>query len=76
MTSLERDGFVGLWLSRMEISEGVGGVKTGSDTSRTKFFKLTHGQLLHLLLLMKTGVTKIVPSHPLLWVVNGQPLLS
>lgn len=43
MTSLEWGGFVGLWLSRMEIS-GVGGVKAG--TSRTKFFIVTDGQLL------------------------------
>lgn len=43
MTSLEWGGFVGLWLSRMEIS-GVGRVKTG--TSRTKFFIVTNGQLL------------------------------
>lgn len=45
MTSLEWGDFVGLWLSRMVTSEGVGGVKTGNDTSRTKFFILTDGQL-------------------------------
>ena len=45
MASLEWGDFVGLWLSRMVTSEGVGGVKTGNDTSRTKFFILTDGQL-------------------------------
>lgn len=30
----------------MEVSEGVGGLKTGSDTSRSKFFIVTDGQLL------------------------------
>lgn len=46
MSSLKWSGFVGLWLSRMEISEGVEGVQTGIDTSRTKFFILTNGQLI------------------------------
>lgn len=42
---LEWGDFGRLWLSRMVTSEGVGGVKTGNDTSRTKFFILTDGQL-------------------------------
>lgn len=68
---------MGLWLSRMEVSEGVGGLKTGSDTTRSKFFILTDVSSFHFLLLVKTeGVAKIVPSQPLLWVLNGQTLLS
>lgn len=46
MTFLEWGGVVGLWLSRMEVSEGVGEVESGCDTSRTEFFILTDGQLL------------------------------
>ena len=45
VASAEWGDFVGLWLSRMVTSKGVGGLKNDNDTIRTKLFVLTDDQL-------------------------------